>query len=66
MVLADSLACYNTATVTAVKSLIVLGPGDCVIKVFAVALHVQILDPGNPFRSGRLSTVDLLVLTSLD
>jgi hypothetical protein len=49
MVLADSLACYNTESVTAVESLIVQAPGDCVIKVFAVALHVQILDPGNPF-----------------
>ncbi len=49
MVLADSLACYNTETVMAVKSFIMQSPGDCVIKVFAVVLHVQILDPGNPF-----------------
>jgi hypothetical protein len=38
MALANTLAYYNTATITALKIIIVLGPGLCTIKLFMAVI----------------------------
>jgi hypothetical protein len=44
MAVTNTLACYDTATITAVKSFIVQAPGTCSLKHFVAIINTTVVN----------------------